>query len=129
MEPSTPVGSDPLFLVEFHDGILTVVPLADFESFRWKEMEAASTAIFESIQRDPDAKVIVDMGRLRYCGSALLGVILRVWKSVSPRSGVLTFCNVNEEVGEILKHTRLDTLWKIYPTRADALSEMLPKNP
>jgi anti-anti-sigma factor len=88
-------------------------------------MEAASKAIFESMQRDPDAKILVDMGRLRYCGSALLGIMLRVWKSVSARSGVLSFCNVNPEVTEILKQTRLDTLWTVYPTREAAIAALL----
>ena len=117
-------GTDRVFLVEFEDGILTVVPLGDFESFRWPEMEAASKAIFESIQRDPGAKILVDMGRLRYCGSALFGIILRVWKSVSPRSGVLAFCNVNPDVAEILRQTRLDTLWTIYPSREAATAAL-----
>ena len=129
MEAPISGGSDPLYLVEFHQGVLTVVPLADFESFRWKEMEEASKAIFESIQRDPDAKIIVDMGRLRYCGSALLGVIMRVWKSISPRSGMLAFCNVSPEVADILKHTRLDTLWKSYSSREAALAAMGQKSP
>ncbi len=117
-------GSDRLFLVDFENGILTVVPLGDFESFRWPEMEAASKAIFESIQRDPGAKILVDMGRLRYCGSALFGIILKVWKSVSPRSGVLAFCNVNPDVAEILRQTRLDTLWTVYPTREAATAAL-----
>jgi anti-sigma B factor antagonist len=126
---ATPIqdSSDRLFLVEFDQGILTIVPLGDFESFQWPEMEAASKAIFVSIQRDPDAKILVDMGRLRYCGSALLGIILKVWKSVSPRSGVLAFCNVNAEVADILKQTRLDTLWTIYPTREAATAALQPR--
>lgn len=129
MAAPTQDGSDHLFLVEFDAGILTVVPLGDFESFQWPEMEAASKAIFDSIRRDPDAKILVDMGRLRYCGSALLGIILRVWKSVSPRSGVLAFCHVNPEVAEILKQTRLDTLWTIYPTREAATEALKPRGP
>ena len=127
MATSNEDGSDRVFLVEFAGGILTIIPLGDFESFRWPEMEAASKAIFESMQRDPDAKILVDMGRLRYCGSALLGIILRVWKSVSPRSGVLAFCNVNAEVAGILRQTRLDTLWAIYPTREAATAAMRPR--
>jgi anti-sigma B factor antagonist len=117
-------GSDRLFLAEFHEGVLTVVPLGDFDSFRWPEMENASKMIFEFIRNEPAVKILVDMSRLGQCGSALLGIMLRVWKTVSPQNGVLAFCNVNSEVADILQQTRLDTLWAIYPNREAAYVSM-----
>jgi anti-anti-sigma factor len=124
MDASEENGSDRLFLADFHAGILTVVPLGDFDSFRWPEMEDASKMIFEIIQREPTVKILVDMSRLGQCGSALLGIMLRVWKTVSPQSGVLAFCNVSSEVTDILQQTRLDTLWAIYPNREAAYAAM-----
>jgi anti-anti-sigma factor len=117
-------GSDRLFLADFHDGVLTVVPLGDFDSFRWPEMEDASKVIFEIIRREPAVKILVDMSRLEQCGSALLGIMLRVWKTVSPQSGVLAFCSVSSEVADTLQQTRLDTLWAIYPSREAAYAAM-----
>lgn len=113
-------GSDRLFLVELNEGLLTIVPLADVDSYRWPEIEDASKGIFESIQRDHRVKVLVDMGRLRTCTSALLGLMIRVWKTVSPESGVLAFCNVNDDINNILRQTKLDTLWAIYSSREAA---------
>jgi anti-anti-sigma factor len=110
---------DRVFLVEFDGGVLTVVPLAEASTFQWPEVERASKAIFESIGRERHTKVLVDMGRLRYCGSAMLALLLRVWKSVSP-GGVLAFCNVNSEVASVLHQTKLDTLWAMYSTREEA---------
>jgi anti-anti-sigma factor len=126
MDAPNDIGSDRLFLAEFHRGVLVVVPLGDFESFRWPEMEDASKVIFEIIRREPTVKILVDMSRLRQCGSALLGIMLRVWKTVSPQSGVLAFCNVNAEVADTLQQTRLDTLWAIYPNRDAAFAAMTP---
>ena len=117
-------GNDRLFLVEFVHGVMVVMPLGDFESFRWPEMEDASKVIFESMPKDQPGRILVDMGRLRQCGSALLGIMLRVWRSVSHQKGVLAFCNVNEEVATILQQTRLDTLWAIYPNREAAFAAM-----
>jgi anti-sigma B factor antagonist len=124
MDAPEETGSDRLFLADFHEGVLTVVPLGDFESFRWPEMENASKMIFEIIRNEPGIKILVDMSRLSQCGSALLGIMLRVWKTVSPQHGVLAFCNVNNEVAEILQQTRLDTLWAIYPNREAAYMSM-----
>jgi anti-anti-sigma factor len=126
MDAPTENGSDRLFLAEFHHGILVVVPLGDFETFRWPEMEEASKMIFQFIRNEPAIKILVDMSRLRQCGSALLGIMLRVWKTVSPQHGVLAFCSVNEDVAEILQQTRLDTLWAIYPNREAAFVSMGP---
>jgi anti-anti-sigma factor len=117
-------GTDRLFLAEFHHGVLVVVPLGDFESFRWPEMEDASKMIFEIIRNEPAVRILVDMSRLRQCGSALLGIMLRVWKTVSPQNGVLAFCCVNADVAEILQQTRLDTLWAIYPNREAAFASL-----
>jgi anti-anti-sigma factor len=113
-------GLDRLFLVEFKDGWLTVLPLADVGSARFPEMEQSSRVIFEMLKREPSAKVLVDMGKLHICGSALLGLMVRVWKSVSPRSGVLAFCNINDDIATVFKQTRLDTLWAIYSSREAA---------
>ena len=124
MDAPAETGSDRLFLAEFHEGVLTVVPLGDFDSFRWPEMERASKVIFEIIRKEPGVKILVDMSRLTQCGSALLGIMLRVWKTVSPQNGVLAFCNVNGEVAGILQQTRLDTLWAIYPNREAAYVSM-----
>jgi anti-anti-sigma factor len=119
METTSESEIDRVFLVEFHEGILTVVPLAEASTFQWPEVERASKVIFESIGREQNARVLVDMGRLRYCGSAMLALLLRVWKSVSP-DGVLAFCNVNSEVANVLHQTKLDTLWAMYSTREAA---------
>ena len=124
MSGHTEDETDRLFLVEFQEGLLTIVPLADVDSFRWPEVEQASTGIFASLSRDPGARILVDMGKLHYCGSALLGLMLRVWKSVSPQGGVLAFCNLHEDVARVLKQTRLDTVWTVYPDRASALAAL-----
>ena len=120
METPTDDGSDRLFLVELGEGLLTIIPLRDVDAYRWPEMEESSKGIFESIQRDPAVKVLVDMGRMATCTSALLGLMIKVWKSVSPQSGVLAFCNVNDDIGHILRQTKLDTLWAIYSSREAA---------
>ena len=112
--------SDRLFLVEFFDGVTIVLPLADVAEIRWPEIEEASKGIFQSVTDGPGPRILVDMAKVRYCGSALLGLMVRVWKTVSPQGGSLAFCNVSEEVAEVLRQTRLDTLWTVYPSREAA---------
>ncbi len=117
-------GNDRLFLVELKEGVLTIVPLGDVDSLRWHEVEQASQGVFELLGQEPGARVLVDMSKVRYCGSALLAVMVRVWKSVSPRGGILAFCNVGTELASVLSHTRLDTLWSIYPSREAAYAAL-----
>ncbi len=124
MDTPSKDGADHVFMVEFHEGVLVVVPLADFGSLRWPEMEVASKCIFEAMRDDNSARVLVDMSRVNQCGSALLGIMLKVWKSVCPKSGALVFCNVSSDVADVLKMTRLDTLWAIYPSREAAFSAL-----
>ncbi len=64
-----------------------------------------------------------------YYGSTALGFFLKLWKRIRSVDGKMAFCNVSPYEQEVLRLTRLDTLWPICGTREDALQCLRPARP
>jgi len=72
--------------------------------------------------------VLMDMSGVEYFGSIMLETFRDAWKCVSSHDGQFALCSVSEIGREILNISRFDTLWPIYPTRAEALRSLRAGN-
>jgi hypothetical protein len=54
-------------------------------------------------------------------GSTALGFFVKRWKRGTGQNGRMAFCNVSDAEKEVLGITRLDRLWPVCPSRAEAL--------
>jgi anti-anti-sigma factor len=68
--------------------------------------------------------VLLDLDKLRYCGSSLLAVFLRITKAVCQNGGKWAICNVTSTVADVFRRTQLDTIWPIYASREDAYATL-----
>ena len=109
-----------IFMTDYSNGVLLIAPMGNLPSLNWVELETASLSIFEMLNQHPDAKVLVDMTFLDFCGSTLLGIIMRIWLKVSKQNGAMVVCLSNPQIARLLKVTQLDKVWKICPTREAA---------
>ncbi len=76
-------------------------------------------AVLDNRQRD---RILVDFAAVRFMASSVLGVLVRLQKRCREVSVPLKFCNIAPEVMEIFKITRLNRVFDIYPTQADAIA-------
>lgn len=75
--------------------------------------------------RDPElVHVVVDFAGLTYFGTSMLGGIAMLWKKVSDHHGQLALCNVPRHGREVLRTTRLNKLWQVYDSRAEAVQAL-----
>lgn len=65
--------------------------------------------------------LIVDMSNTEYFGSAFLEVLFRVTNRLRKQNGDLVLCSPQESSSSIFQTTRLDSYWRIYRTRAEAV--------
>ena len=80
--------------------------------------------LFRVLEESGTSMVAIDFSQTRYFGSAFLGVLFRVWKRVTrTQTGKFAFCGMTPESHSIVHTARLDTLWKLYDTRADVIRE------
>jgi anti-anti-sigma regulatory factor len=69
------------------------------------------------------ASLVLDCRRVNVFGAALLGVLLSVTRRL-PAAHELVLCGLDSLALEVLRITRLDAMWRTYPTPLDALQAL-----
>lgn len=108
-----------------HEGnALIVTPQTDLRGFDYERIDAAADEILRRLDGLPIKQVILDFSHTDYFTSDALGIFLKLWKQIGRRNGRLAFCSVSENEAEILRVTKLDRLWPIFPCRETALRSL-----
>ena len=66
-------------------------------------------------------RILIDFTETGYVDSSGLGALVSLSKRLREAGGSLRLAALNEDLRTLFELTRLDTLFKMYPTRADAL--------
>jgi len=66
-------------------------------------------------------KILLDFSRVDHLSSAALGMLINVNNRVKVQSGQLRLTNIRPQIMEVFEITKLNKLFKIMPTRAEAL--------
>jgi anti-sigma B factor antagonist len=77
---------------------------------------------------DTQPCVLVDLSHVTFFGSSFIEVLFRLWDRTQKRQGQFAICGLSPYCAEVLAITNLDTLWRIYPTRAEALRDLQSAN-
>lgn len=66
-------------------------------------------------------RLVLDMSATKYLGSAFIELLVRAWKRLTERGGSMAICGLAPLCREVLRVSRVDGLWEMYPHREDAL--------
>ena len=66
-------------------------------------------------------KILVDMNRVDYMSSAMIGEFIQLEKKCKQASIALKLCNMSHELNDLFKVTRLDQIFAIYSSKEEAL--------
>jgi anti-sigma B factor antagonist len=66
-------------------------------------------------------KILLDFSNVDHLSSAALGMLINVNNAVKQHNGQLRLVNIKPQIMEVFEITKLNKLFKILPTRADAL--------
>jgi anti-anti-sigma factor len=113
-----------VFEVERAGHTAVVVLQGDLRELDWREIQDGGAEVQRALTDPGIRHLILDLSHTDYCGSTALGIFAGFWRTVRGRKGRLVLCHVSERVREALAVLRLDTLWPIYPSRAEALSAL-----
>ena len=109
--------------LDCHDGTLIVTPSGDLSEFRLVTFEKEIEAAVEQFEGDTVIRnVVIDLKESDYFGSSAIGHFVRMWKHLREHGGLLALCNVSSHEKEILKFTKLESIWSIYDNLEDALA-------
>ncbi|HEU4989905.1 MAG: STAS domain-containing protein [Gemmatimonadota bacterium] len=67
-------------------------------------------------------KILVDFSQTGYIDSSGLGVLVSLSKKIREQGGALRLAGLNEDLRTLFELTKLDTLFQISDTRAQALA-------
>lgn len=68
-------------------------------------------------------RILIDFSETGYVDSSGLGALVSINKRVREAGGEMRLASLNEDMRTLFELTRLDTLFKLYATRADALAQ------
>ena len=85
-------------------------------------------ALEEQIQAAADGAdppiVLVDLPHSDYFSNAFNRVLANVWRSLKQRDGQLALSSLNEPCRQMINNLHLDTIWAVFETRDEAISEL-----
>ena len=67
-------------------------------------------------------RILLDFSAVDHLSSAALGMLINTNKRIKERNGQLRLSCIKAQIFEVFKITKLDRLFKIFPTREEALS-------
>jgi len=107
-------------------GVTVLRTGSGYESFDDTTMQEFGEALMrEAAEADPP-RLVVDLAEVDYVGSAFLELLVRAWKRLKTRDGVMALCQAESFCLEVLESTRLNSLWPHYLTRDEAVAALKP---
>jgi len=72
------------------------------------------------VEKEERPKIIISFAAVDHLSSAALGTLITINNKVKTRSGQLRLSDINPQIYEVFSITKLNKLFKIYPTVKDA---------
>jgi len=109
------------------DGKVTIVqfgPQSNSFSLDEQALHEFSTALLAQAAEAEPPLLLLDLSETSYISSSFIEAMVRAWKRIKERKGVMALCGVGPFCMEVLQVTRLNTLWQMFPTRAEAVAAL-----
>lgn len=69
----------------------------------------------------PKTLLVVGFSKVEYISSSGLRVLLSAFKEIQAGGGTMVLCDMNVSVEEVFRFAGLDSIFRIYTTKAEAL--------
>ena len=102
--------------------VLTLGP--SYESLDDDALEEMGGLVLTAASTCEPPRLVLDLSQTTFIGSMFIELLVRAWKRLSERNGALVLCGVQPFCAEVIRVTRLDTLWESYPTRGEAVAAL-----
>jgi anti-anti-sigma factor len=86
-----------------------------------REFDAINDQVQRLVDAQPQAAWVMDLGRVDYKGSAMLGLMVNVRQRVKSGGGQLVLCGLSPRLVDIFQACSLERLFKFARTREDAV--------
>jgi anti-sigma B factor antagonist len=112
-----------LYEIERAGATVVLTPLTDLRELDYREIESGAKEVLALLGGAPPVKnVVLDFHKTDFYGSTALGFFVKLWKRVRAGGGNMAFCHLSAHELEVLRVTKLDKVWPVCATRAEALA-------
>ena len=106
----------------FRERDVTIIEFGeDYDSLDYQTLEQIGELLLSEATHADPPKLILDLSETQFIGSSFIELLIRTWKRLKERGGTMVLCGVQSFCTEVLQITQLTTIWKIYPSRTEAL--------
>ena len=110
----------PHLTVTQKDGV-QVVEFSDRKILEELSIREIEDQLFDLVRGDEPVKLLLNFKNVEHLSSAALGMLINLEKEVSRNSGKLMLSNIHPQIYEVFKITRLNKMFEIHETAAQAL--------
>ncbi|MEM8874090.1 MAG: STAS domain-containing protein [Planctomycetota bacterium] len=115
-----PDSSTPVAVVDEKD--VRIIEFTDSKILDEANIEEIGAKLFQLIGEKERPKLMLDFSNVDHLSSAALGKLIQANNEVRNRNGQLRLCGIKPQIFEVFAITKLDQIFKIYPTRSDAMA-------
>lgn len=110
-----------IFEIEHEGDTLILTPDSSLGALTFDQVERELGDILQVVQTDPARNVVIDFRKTEYFGSSAVEFFIRLWRIAKSHSGRIALCGLSTVEAEVLQATRLDSLWPVCSSRAEAI--------
>ncbi len=103
------------------EGPVKVLQLILPTSIDSSEFDRLNETVLDVMGKEPGAGWVLDLSRVAYMGSAVLGLMVNIRQVVMKAQGKIVLCGMNERLMRIFETCCMERLFRIVKTRADAV--------
>lgn len=107
---------------ELDRGVLAVTLRPELNEVPWTDIERIGSGIVGRVSSRDKPRVLVDLTELNHMGSAMVALVVRIWKATTEKNGRMVVVNRSELVAEVLEISGLANKWTIVTSRESAMS-------
>lgn len=109
---------------ETADGYSVFSLQPELNDSQWADFEKVGNDVVGQLDAMDPPICLVDLSDLSYMGSAMVALIVRVWKAVNENGGRMVVVNKDTMVFEVLKLAGLHKVWTIVDTRDEGVKQL-----
>lgn len=103
-------------------GSVQVIELHLPSTIEAEEFDDLNVGLAELLTVPVGGRWVVDLGRVSYSGSALLGMLINIRSRVRASKGTLIVCCLDQQLHNILRASSMEKLFNFSASRAEALA-------
>lgn len=96
----------------------------ELNDVQWAQIEQVGTEVLDDLQDRRSPSCLIDLSPMHYMGSAMVALIVRIWKAVNDRGGRVVVVVADDMVLKVINLAGLDKVWTIASTREDGLRKL-----